>query len=54
MTAFMLVFEARYAKIGIEEEPITTSVEPAESVARLITDAEDPEPTVTGVEMARV
>ena len=52
--AWTLVFEARYAEIGIEEEPITTSVDPAESVARLMTVAEDPEPMVMGVEMARV
>jgi len=52
--AWILVFEARYAEIGTEEEPMTTSVEPAESIARLITDAEGPEPNVIGVEMARV
>ena len=33
---------------------MTTFVCPAESVTRLMTDAEDPEPMVMGVERARV
>jgi len=54
MTALTLVFCARYADSATEDEPITTFVAPAESVARLMTVAEAPEPMVMGVEMARV